>query len=121
MKSAQEQQNEAWSAFRNRRPRLSLKLTLMARESVHRALRQAGVSGGPNGADVALEIEQTDRLLAEARRLGNDDATGFDPALLANAVRLQAQAHRRLERARPGLALALAEEARALVRRASAG
>jgi hypothetical protein len=90
----------------------------MARESVHRALRQAGVGPGPDGVDVALELEQTDRLLAEARRLGEEGATGFEPALLDYAERLQTQAHRRLDRAHPGLALAFTQEARALVRRA---
>jgi hypothetical protein len=115
---ARDQEQEAWSAFRSRRSKLAVKLTLMARETADRALRLAE-GGGPDAAGfVERQLHRTDRLIEEAaRRLRENDAAADPGALLAGAQRLQTQAKRQFRRDHPQLALGLTRQARLVVRR----
>jgi hypothetical protein len=119
LNAARAQQAEAWAAFRNGRPRMALKLTLMARETTHRALRRGQGVFIPDAGAAAQAMQQTDRLLTEAHRaLGSRKDPGDAPAILAQAERLQELARRQLARGRPGLALSLTRESRLTVSRA---
>jgi hypothetical protein len=119
LRSARNQQNEAWAAFQGGRPRLAVKLTLMARESARRALRPGQGVFIPDQRSAALEMERTERFLNETRRaLGAGDKQHHDPALMSQAERLQEQARHHLSRGRSSLALSLTRESRVAARRA---
>ena len=119
LRSARNQQNEAWAAFQGGRPRLAVKLTLMARESAGRALRPGEGVYIPDQRSTAQEMEQTERFLNETRRvLGSSGKQKRDPALMSQAERLQEQARHHLSRGRSGLALSLTRESRVAARRA---
>jgi hypothetical protein len=119
LRSARDQQGEAWAAYQNRRPRLAVKLTLMARESARRALRPGEGIFIPDQRATGQEMEQTERFLNEARRaLEASGKPGRDPALMSEAERLQEQARHHLARGRAGLALSLTRESRVTARRA---
>ena len=67
LRAASERQQEAWNAFRGRRTRMAIKLTLMARDAAERARRMA--EGRGDASQVDREIMRTDRLLQEAARV----------------------------------------------------
>jgi HEPN domain-containing protein len=115
LRSAVRQQKESWEAFRGRRPRIAMKLTLTARETAARAVRVAEGKGVEDPGRVTAELGQTDRLLDEARAV-----LGGDAAPLERAARIQGIARRQLGRGHPGLALGLTQEARGAIRRALA-
>lgn len=115
--AARRQQRNAWAAFREQRPRMSLKLTLMARETARRAAYQG--QGGEDAGRVELELGVTDRLIQEAERTREQGQNGEEPPLSLNlAKRFQAQAWVQWRDQRPGLALRLTRQARELVSRA---
>jgi hypothetical protein len=115
---ARDQQREAWNAFRGRRSKLAVKLTLMARETAERALRMAEGGGADQHAFVEHQLHKTDRLLEEAaRRLRADDPAADPQAALSGAHRLQQQARRQFRRDHPQLALGLTRQSRLVVRR----
>jgi hypothetical protein len=116
---AHRQQRRAWQAFRDQRPRLAFKLTLMAREAGRRALRHEQGVGPGDPAGVERELARTDRLIQEAERVlergeGREALLG----VLPQARRLQAEAWVQLRGARPGLAWRLSRQARLAVSRA---
>jgi hypothetical protein len=119
LRSARDQQTEAWGAFQGGRPRLAVKLTLMARESARRALRPGQGIFIPDQRSAAQEMEQTERFLNETRRVL--DASGkqkHDANSMSQAERLQEQARLHLAHGRSGLALSLTRESRVAARRA---
>jgi hypothetical protein len=117
--AARKQQQEAWSAFRSRRARLAVKLTLMAREAADRATRLGEEKGKGGARIVERELDRTDRLLEEtARVLDEADPDPNATQALTAAQRLQTQARRQFRREHPQLALRLTRQARALARRA---
>jgi len=119
LRSARNQQSEAWAAFQNGRPRLAVKLTLMARESARRAGRPGQGIFIPDQRSAAQEMEQTERFLNETRRaLGATSKTNRDPSSMSQAERLQEQARHHLAHGRSGLALSLTRESRVAARRA---
>lgn len=116
---AQGQEREAWGAFRSRRAKLAVKLTLMARETADRALRLAEGGDMDQGTGfVERQLRRTDQLIEDAARRLSESEAGQDPqALLSGAYRLQTQAKRQLRREHPQLALGLTRQARLVVRR----
>ena len=119
LRSARDQQNEAWGAFQSGRSRMAVKLTLMARESARRALRPGQGIFIPDQRSTAQEMEQTERFLNETRRaLRTNGKQKRDPSLMSQAERLQEQARNHLAHGRSGLALGLTRESRVAARRA---
>jgi hypothetical protein len=119
IRSARDQQNEAWAAFQGGRSRLAVKLTLMARESARRAVRPGQGIFIPDQRSTAQEMQQTERFLNETRRaLGGRSGRNHDPALMSQAERLQEQARRHLAQGRSGIALSFTRESRMAARRA---
>ncbi len=118
LRSARNQQNEAWAAFQAGRPRLAVKLTLMARESARRALRPGQGVFIPDQRSTAQEMQQTERFLNETRRALGASKQERDPKLMSQAERLQEQARHHLSQGRSGLALSLTRESRVAARRA---
>jgi hypothetical protein len=116
--AASERQKEAWTAFRSRRGRLALKLTLMARDATERARRLAEGGGPDDLRFVDRELLRTDRLLREANQVLGEDGRNDGEGLLAGARRLQQQAKRQRDTGHPQLALGLTRQARVMVRRA---
>jgi hypothetical protein len=115
---AQGQEQEAWGAFRSRRAKLAVKLTLMARETADRALRLAEGGGADQAGFVERQLRRTDQLIEDAaRRLSESEAARDPQALLSGAYRLQTQAKRQFRREHPQLALGLTRQARLAVRR----
>jgi hypothetical protein len=115
LRIAVRQQKEAWGAFRGRRPRIAMKLSLMARETANRAVRMAEGRPPEDPGRVTAELGQTDRLLDEARSVLGGDSPG-----LGRAVQMQGIARRQLGRGHPALALGLTMEARGAIRGALA-
>jgi len=118
LQGARSHQKEAWTAFRGRRQRFALKLTLMARESAGRARRLAEGRGDEDAGFVERELRQTDQLIHEAEPILAEIPGDEGEAALTRATRLQRQAWNQLQRTHPGLALGLTRQARVLVRRA---
>ncbi|HET9234413.1 MAG TPA: hypothetical protein VFP10_09760 [Candidatus Eisenbacteria bacterium] len=117
LKSARSQQVEARAAFQEGRPRVALKLTLMARETARRALRPGQGVYIPDSRSASDEMEQTDRFLNEARRI-LDVHDGSGASMISRAERQQEEARQHLARGRPEMALSLTRESRANARRA---
>jgi hypothetical protein len=114
--AARRQQRNAWNAFRDQRPRLALKLTLMARETGRRAVRWGQGLGPQDPARAERELTLTDRLLQEAERVleRGEGREGLPPTLNL-ARRIQAQAWAQARAGRAGLALRLTRQARRMV------
>ena len=117
LKSARSQQAEARSALQGGRPRVALKLTLMARETARSALRPGQGVYIPDSRSASDEVEQTDRFLNEARRV-LDVHDGGGASMITRSERLQEEARQHLARGRPEMALSLTRESRANARRA---
>lgn len=118
--AARRQASNAHRRFRAEDHRVALTLTLGARELAERALRCAEAGGLESGAGVERELERTDRLLAEVRRVLDDmDDPGAATDLLGDATRLQTEARRQSVSA-PGLAVRLTLQARGMASRALA-
>ncbi len=114
--AAGERQQEAWNAFRGRRTRMAIKLTLMARDAAERARRMA--EGRGDASQVDREIMRTDRLLEEATRVLAQDRSQDGEGALGGARRLQRQAKRHREQGHPELARGLTMQSRQMIRRA---
>ena len=120
-KLATSQQDEAKRAFRSDRLRLSLKLTLMARDTASRSLRLAEGRPPEDGRFVEKSLDETDRLISEATRVleeSGDADSGPGKDLLARARRLQHEGRRHFDGGRLPLALQLTRQARLFAIRA---
>lgn len=118
LSAAEERQKEAWNAFRSRRPRMAVKLTLMARDGAERARRVVEGGAATDSRSLGRELKRTDRLLEEAVRVLGEDGENDGEGMLAAARRLQTQAKRQARRGHPQLALALTRQSRVMIRRA---
>lgn len=116
LRVARDQQNEAWNAFRSRRPRVAIKLTTLARNTAQRAERLSQGDAALTPRNLEEELSRTDRLFEEAVRALGEGAR--ESEALTSANRLQAQARRNFQSDRPHLALRLTHQARVLIRRA---
>jgi HEPN domain-containing protein len=119
--AARDQEVEARRAFDRRRPRVALRLTLMARNTAERAVRIADGHADHDPKGVAGVLDDTDRLIEEAGRvLGGGDARGTGEAgeLMRRAEAMQAEARRQAGAGRPALALQFTRQARFLVTQA---
>lgn len=114
MRTAQERQGQAETSYRERRFRVALRLTNLARELAHKSLDLSGPGPGTAPEEVMRTLNKTD----EALRRAAEDLRAAGSELLDEARGLQDRARMNLREGRLGLALKLTLAARDLAERA---
>jgi hypothetical protein len=117
LRAAYERQDQAETAFREHRFRVSLRMTQLARELAQKALEMVGEEPGASPQRVLSAMKETDEILGRVSR----DLGGTRSPLLEEAYELQDRAEAHLNGGRFGPALKLTLTARDLAKKAVVG